>query len=86
MLEVTEIIIFNSESLDFQLLCVGDLIHFIAHFIAYFLSFCHLVCGLSPFIVWSPFDQITKLCKLHTGTDKRAGYHFDYCILWHSIK
>lgn len=80
MLEITEIIIFNSEaeSFDFRLPRVGDLIRFIALFIAYFLSFCHLVCGLSPFIMWLLSDQIIKLCKLHIGIDKRVGYHFDY--------
>lgn len=64
----------------FLVLYMGDLNPFIAHFIAYFLSFCHSVCGLSPFIVWSPSDQITKLCKWHIGSDKRVGYYFDYAV------
>lgn len=45
--------------------------------------FCRSVCGLSLFIVWSPSDQVTELCKLHFGSDKGAGCHFDYCTLWH---
>lgn len=35
--------------------------------------FCRSVCGLSLFIVWSPSDQVTELCKLHFGSDKRSG-------------
>lgn len=66
--------------------CRVRVTQFIAQFIAHFLSFCHSVCGLSLFIVRSPSDQITELCKLHFGSDKRVGYHFDYCTLWHSAR
>lgn len=76
-------IIFNYEPVSFLIVVPGygrhNLLHDSVHISC---PFCCSVCGLSLFIVWSP--SLTELWKLHFGSDKRAGCHFDYCALWHS--